>query len=426
MSDETPTADRVAVVVVGDLGRSPRMQAHALALANRGVHVDLVGYDGTPVYPEIQANPRIQVHALRLPKPLARIPDSRLLYIVTATLKLLTQSLQLLWALLFRISRPSALLVQNPPFLPTLPLAWLAARLHRCRLVVDWHNLGWLLLAERLGALHPIVRALALLERKSGPMADAHFCVSMAMRDRLAEESGIRASRVLYDRPLGYFERPNAAERRDRLRELGRRLRVPAMQRDNVPVIVCPTSWTADEDFDLLLTGIEQFDAMLASRASMASASAPRALFLLTGLGELRTRYESRISSLSLRSIQVTTAWLTHRDYRGLLASADLGLCLHRSVSGVDLPYKVSEMFGAGLPIGVFDYGPVIEECCTPGVDCFTFSSAEDLGRCLHQLLTGYPPGADELRRLRESVSGTPGWQETWDHVAWDAFGLSE
>lgn len=37
---------RVAVLVLGDLGRSPRMQYHALSLAQRGRRVSFIGYPG--------------------------------------------------------------------------------------------------------------------------------------------------------------------------------------------------------------------------------------------------------------------------------------------------------------------------------------------------------------------------------------------
>ena len=41
---------RVAVIVLGDLGRSPRMQYHALSLCREGYEVEFVGYGGTKVY----------------------------------------------------------------------------------------------------------------------------------------------------------------------------------------------------------------------------------------------------------------------------------------------------------------------------------------------------------------------------------------
>lgn len=36
----------ICVLVLGDIGRSPRMQYHSLSLAKAGFKVDLVGYAG--------------------------------------------------------------------------------------------------------------------------------------------------------------------------------------------------------------------------------------------------------------------------------------------------------------------------------------------------------------------------------------------
>ncbi len=37
---------KVTILVLGDIGRSPRMQYHALSLARHGFNVDFVGYGG--------------------------------------------------------------------------------------------------------------------------------------------------------------------------------------------------------------------------------------------------------------------------------------------------------------------------------------------------------------------------------------------
>ena len=36
----------VQVLVLGDIGRSPRMQYHAMSIANHGGRVDMIGYNG--------------------------------------------------------------------------------------------------------------------------------------------------------------------------------------------------------------------------------------------------------------------------------------------------------------------------------------------------------------------------------------------
>lgn len=46
-SSTDPTHEtRVIILVLGDIGRSPRMQYHALSIVRKGGKVDLVGYNG--------------------------------------------------------------------------------------------------------------------------------------------------------------------------------------------------------------------------------------------------------------------------------------------------------------------------------------------------------------------------------------------
>ena len=49
---------------------------------------------------------------------------------------------------------------------------------------------------------------------------------------------------------------------------------------------------------------------------------------------------------LGLQHVAFRTAWLAAADYPVLLGSADLGISLHTSSSGLDLPMKVGPRDG--------------------------------------------------------------------------------
>ena len=77
------------------------------------------------------------------------------------------------------------------PALPTLGVAWLAARVRGAKLVVDWHNFSSSLLAARSSAEDRIVRWTRSYECIGGRLADTHLCVSNGMKQELAERLGI-------------------------------------------------------------------------------------------------------------------------------------------------------------------------------------------------------------------------------------------
>lgn len=54
-----PKNKNVCVVVLGDIGRSPRMQYHAQSLIREGYNVDVIGYTDSPVHDDLVENAMI-------------------------------------------------------------------------------------------------------------------------------------------------------------------------------------------------------------------------------------------------------------------------------------------------------------------------------------------------------------------------------
>lgn len=55
------------VVVLGDIGRSPRIRYHATSLADAGCTVDLIGYTGKYQDPGLSINGCVSLHLAELP-----------------------------------------------------------------------------------------------------------------------------------------------------------------------------------------------------------------------------------------------------------------------------------------------------------------------------------------------------------------------
>lgn len=408
-------AQRVTVLVLGDLGRSPRMLNHAWALAQDGAQVALCGYDETPADRAVVEHPRIRLFSIRpLPRPREGISSFRFLLISTLRSGLLL--IQSLWLLLVRTPACDTLLVQNPPCLPTLPAAWLAAKLRGERFVVDWHNFGFAMLALRVGPRHWLVRLSQRCERWFGSRADAHFCVSAAMRERLITDFAIRSAIVIRDQPRELLPLQPISSRSAAARAVLARAGIEFP--DHTALAVCPTSWTADEDMNLLLEGLRQWDSAPAQSAAL------RLLVLITGRGPLRSSFEERLSGIPWGRVQVQTTFLDPADYRELLRAAHLGLCLHRSSSGVDLPMKIADLFGARTPACVLDYGECLREQMQPGVTAVTFRDSRELALRIDELLEGFPGDLRTLERMQRNIesSCTEPWQQIWQREAAPVF----
>ncbi|KAK1390593.1 UDP-glycosyltransferase TURAN [Heracleum sosnowskyi] len=447
---------RAALVVLGDIGRSPRMQYHALSLTRQAcLEVDIVAYGGSDPHSAVLEHQSIHIHKM---KPWPTIPHlPKILQPLMLLFKPVFQFMMLLWFLCVKIPAPDVFIVQNPPSVPTLVAVKWASWLRRSKFVVDWHNFGYTLLALSLGRSSPFVAVYRWFEKHYGKMANGSLCVTQAMQLELAQNWGIKAT-VLYDQPPEFFHPTSLEEEHKLFCRIVKNLNEPRGHQDcisngeaehdpnttlfttqvgtgiilnqNRPaLIVSSTSWTPDEDFNILLEAALMYDRRVAAILNEDDSTPedvlsreycegkqflyPRLLFVITGKGPEKQKYEEKLRKLKLKRVAFRTMWLSAEDYPLLLGSADLGVCLHTSSSGLDLPMKVVDMFGCGLPVCAVSYS-CIKELVKVEKNGLLFSSSSELADELMMLFKGFPDECDALKLLKKGV------QETRSSVSWE------
>lgn len=173
------------IIVLGDIGRSPRMMYHAASFARHDWEAVLVGYDDTPLMPALLETPHIHLRGIASPPKLVM----KLPWIIRAPVRILFQIISVLKIALFTLPvHPEVIVVQNPPSIPTLALARFIAHVSKAKLVIDWHNTGYSILAMRTGEGSVLVRIAKWFESYFGKKAYAHLFVTKALEQYLAKE----------------------------------------------------------------------------------------------------------------------------------------------------------------------------------------------------------------------------------------------
>jgi beta-1,4-mannosyltransferase len=135
----------------------------------------------------------------------------------------------------------------------------------------------------------------------------------------------------------------------------------------------------------------------------------------------MKDQFVAGFSSLGLPNVDLVTAWLPAADYPLLLGVADIGISVHTSTSGLDLPMKAVDMLGSETPVVALRFPALVEMLGGEGQGGMTFSSGEELAEALLALTVN--DGAKELREkfskygMRFKQSGT--WKSEWSSVAW-------
>ncbi|KAL8917511.1 MAG: hypothetical protein Q9208_007916 [Pyrenodesmia sp. 3 TL-2023] len=415
---------RVQVVVLGDIGRSPRIQYHALTIAKHKGFVDLVGYKVSDLHPDIQTSASITVHDLAATPEWLK-SDRNWLFPILAPFKVVHQTCSLYYALGYRTPPARWLLVQNPPTIPTLLIAKIICFIRNTRLVIDWHNFGFSILGLKLGSSHPLVKLSESFERNFCETASAHLVVSDAMGRVLKEHWKLKGPVLtLHDRPFAHFQPFSEGQRLEFLANCSETaFAFDGIRSGTTKVLVSSTSWTPDEDFSLLLAALLTY----AKLATSTQRHLPNILAVITGKGPRKEAFLSNIKTMAdqgmLKNVHIRTAWLSAKDYAKLLASADLGVSLHTSSSGVDLPMKVVDMLGVGLPVIGWNGFAAWPELIQDGINGRGFHTSAELSELLVDL---FGQDSKQLQRLREGamLEGGRRWDDEWDPVAGKLLGL--
>lgn len=321
--------------------------------------------------------------------------------------------------------------MENPPSIPTFHVAMFVAWVRRSKVIVDWHNYGHTLMGETL-LLKPLVPVYRWYEKGFGRrLGNANLAVTDAMNRQLTgPKFGVKTPVLtLHDRPAEVFQPITSSKARlaflSGLKETKKDAKniVDGVMR----LVVSSTSWTADEDFGILLDALMNYANPPVGSSSSIEPPAP-ILAIITGKGPQKQPYIDKIKELEdqgkLPGIRILTAWLSTRDYASLLACADLGVSLHKSSSGVDLPMKVVDMFGAGLPVAAYSAFESFSELIKEGQNGCGFETAEQLTETFRRLLG--MDGAAELAKLRKGAisEGSLRWDEEWDRVVGRLIGI--
>ncbi|KAL4239279.1 hypothetical protein ACF0H5_000096 [Mactra antiquata] len=407
------------------------MQYHALSLLKCGYSVDIVGYKGSELQSDLEDNDMTCVKFLYdVPSFIQGLP--RLLGYV---LKVIWQVISLGITLLL-LPKSGHILIQNPPCIPTFLVVYLICWLRGSKMFVDWHNYGYTIMELSHGKKNVIVKFAKWYEQFFGKLSAKNICVTKSMQEDLKTNWGVGAN-VLYDRPPDIFKQTSLNDRHELFVRLGEKYPVfkprnndstsdetiftVSNGNDDVcylqtrpALLISSTSWTEDEDFGVLLQALEDYEKLVSSK----SKQLPDIFCVITGKGPLKQYYEDKINKLSWNHVSFCLPWLTPEDYPKLLGSADLGVCLHKSSSGLDLPMKVVDMFGCGLPVCAINFN-CLNELVKHEENGLIFNNSEELTQNITTLLDGFPNQSGRLDQFRKNLTGfqSTRWHDCWTQI---------
>ena len=423
------------VVVLGDLGRSPRMMYHTKSLlhAEKISRVSVIGYKGESLN---ITNSKLHEYRMNIGSNNSK---SRLLGVIWKGLILLVQ---LFW-IFIRLPFYQLIIIQNPPSIPVVILVYFMSLFNGATIMIDWHNLGYTMYNQSTSSGRCLSKLTKFMEYISGRfLAHNNICVSKAMKKWLENEFNLKNVSVFYDRPASSFSKygPSINQRHELFMKLN--LTESALFPDSesnvvetnhtihtygdgnyvnlkvnrIPIIISSTSWTEDEDFNILLDALVELEEYILM-PNNSNDNNKKVVVIITGKGPLKDVFTQHVDILraggKLKNIAIITPWLEAKDYPLLMSCADFGVCLHTSSSGLDLPMKVVDMFGSGLPVMAIDF-PALPELVKHNENGIIFNTSGELAKSMIQVLY---VDRSSLIKLREGNIGMNTWDYTWTNL---------
>ncbi|AQK52824.1 UDP-glycosyltransferase TURAN [Zea mays] len=161
---------------------------------------------------------------------------------------------------------------------------------------------------------------------------------------KIGESAFNARATVLYDQSPDFFHPASLMEKHGWVQEVWEDMNITVfaskidgevLLKSNRPALVSSTSWTPDEDFSILLEAVLMYDRCVAAALGEDDSTDeeqlwidikngkqfvyPRLLFIVTGKGPDRKKYEDQIKRLKLRRVALWTMWLASEDYPLLL-----------------------------------------------------------------------------------------------------------
>lgn len=429
---------KACVVVIGPLVRSPRMMNHIKGFLVNGYDVEVISqatdaelaelnrkYDtiindkyrkdeNEDVYEDV---PTVNFHLLESEK------YKKQSYIMKAISQMIT-----LVSMIWSVRSCDYVLVQNPPSIPILPMLIISKLIFDWKVIIDWHNFGYsiFLMKGTSKKIKMLGNLYFKIELYFGGLADHHLVVTKMMADVLIKtwkwdskypkviENGLLTSdkiTVCYDYPDVQFQ-PEINKIENRL-QLIENIPDIADIKHNIDITkytigVTSTSFTPDEDLQLLLDSLVSLDSILIKEKK-------KFMLIITGKGPLKEYFVKAFKEQNFKNIQYRFYYLKLKDYPKILQLSDFGISLHSSSSGWDLPMKVWDMIGCGLPCVAYSFPALDKELVHADKTGLIFKNKTELVESLENLIKNDQLRFQLTQNSLKNLNSMDRWVESWN-----------